>query len=328
MPLDSPSLDHDASIAQSGISYVDSDESKKGERVALPNRAASPLERQWKSLAHLPTDTKAREVLIPELPHARLEALKNSGALTLRPASASSTEAIAAALFGDPGTPMKTAGNCALGAPTVFLPSRQNRVSFEVNRVQQKILIFVKSTRKKAVEIDLSRWHSENVVTLQDLRDGYHTTEILEILRTPKTPTVYSVAAHTVMYSNLVPVGNISVDSDFKLSLHNDAIGVKVLSKPLFTITGEIQKGRFVIVARSKSSRQQKDVGFSSGWIAKKKIVKFLKESTFENNLEIDEGIWNDRADSLEGTLKPDQKLSQLLLAGICMAYAFKEEGS
>ncbi|KAJ3209604.1 hypothetical protein HDU82_000520 [Entophlyctis luteolus] len=310
MPLDSPSLDHDASIAQSGISYVDSDGSKKGERVALPNRAASPLERQWKSLAHLPTDTKAREVLIPELPHARLEALKNSGALTLRPASASSTEAIAAALFGDPGTPMKTAGNCALGAPT------------------QKILIFVKSTRKKAVEIDLSRWHSENVVTLQDLRDGYHTTEILEILRTPKTPTVYSVAAHTVMYSNLVPVGNISVDSDFKLSLHNDAIGVKVLSKPLFTITGEIQKGRFVIVARSKSSRQQKDVGFSSGWIAKKKIVKFLKESTFENNLEIDEGIWNDRADSLEGTLKPDQKLSQLLLAGICMAYAFKEEGS
>ncbi|KAJ3066267.1 hypothetical protein HDU99_003897, partial [Rhizoclosmatium hyalinum] len=174
-------------------------------------------------------------------------------------------------------------------------------------------------------------------ITVHDFRDGFKRTEIMEILRNPKNPNMFSVCAHTVMLSNLLPLGTIVIDSAMKITVHVESRGA-INSKPVFSITGEISNGRFMVIGRDKNSRAQKQIGTSSGWVTKRKL-KLVQNEYRECNLEIDDSVFSDQVnynasseevDVLMSQLKELEtdtvtRLSQLLMAGIVLGLAPKE---
>ncbi|KAI9351403.1 hypothetical protein BDR26DRAFT_427445 [Obelidium mucronatum] len=255
------------------------------------------------------------------------------------PSTSASTQNLAAALFGDPNLPI--ADMPALNAKESIKKFSQadtdTSSKLEVNMTNNQMKFVMQRTKKKLFDVDLSTWETESNIKLHDLREDYKRTEIMEILRNPKNPNLYSVCAHTVMYSNLLPLGTIIVESENKITVHAESRGA-LNAKPLFSITGEISNGRFMIIGRSKASREQKVVGNSSGWVTKKKL-KLVQSEYCECNLDIDESVLNDEVnydrsndeiDSMQSHLRDIQnntvtRFSQLLMAGIVLGLAPKE---
>ncbi|KAJ3024615.1 UNVERIFIED_CONTAM: hypothetical protein HDU68_007960 [Siphonaria sp. JEL0065] len=255
------------------------------------------------------------------------------------PSPSASTQNLAAALFGDPNLPIADmpAFNAKENIRKFGMTDSAHTAKIEVNMSNNQMRFSMQSSKKKIFDVDLSKWETESNIKLHDLREDYKRTEIMEILKNPKNPNLYSVCAHTVMYSNLLPLGTIIIESENKITVHVESRGA-LNAKPLFSITGEINNGRFTIIGRSKASREQKAVGSSSGWVTKKKL-KLAQSEYCECNVEIDEAVLNDvlnydrsndEINSLQSQLKEIKtnsvtRFSQLLMAGIVLGLAPKE---
>ncbi|KAJ3125299.1 hypothetical protein HK100_010871 [Physocladia obscura] len=257
-----------------------------------------------------------------------------------KPASrAASNASIAAALFGDATTPIVDAVVLKPKQTALFFNQNdsEKREKLEANLANCTMRVLMKVSKRRIFEVDLKKWVSDNSITLRDFRDEYKRTEIMEILPTPKNPNVFSVIGHTIMFSNLLPVGSIFIESPYKINIYTESRGNILSGKPLYSLVGEIGNGRFMIIGRDKNSRAQINVGASSGWISKKKLV-LLRDENVQCSLEIDDKILNDLLD----VDKPSQeevsrhrmeeiekntvtRYSQLLMAGIVVALAPKD---
>ncbi|ORY51245.1 hypothetical protein BCR33DRAFT_712351 [Rhizoclosmatium globosum] len=289
--------------------------------------AMPPIQPKCKSVKSSQANlASSRYSLAPPLP---------SGANSL----SASTQDMAAALFGDPN--MSVAAMPCLDdrqkANTFAETANEKKVHLEINMTNNQMRFVDRMTKKKLFEVDLSKWESESNITVHDFRDGFKRTEIMEILRNPKNPNMFSICAHTVMLSNLLPLGTIVIDSAMKITVHVESRGA-INSKPVFSITGEISNGRFMVIGRDKNSRAQKQIGTSSGWVTKRKL-KLVQNEYRECNLEIDDSVFSDQVnynasseevDVLMSQLKELEtdtvtRLSQLLMAGIVLGLAPKE---
>ncbi|KAJ3228955.1 hypothetical protein HDU81_005741 [Chytriomyces hyalinus] len=267
----------------------------------------------------------------PNLPSTKSIARKHSTKRAVLPTNttSSSHQSIAAALFGDPSIPL--ANGIVLSSKEhvrTFTSQDETKIKFNLVLSNMKMKIISQITQKTMIEIDLSKWEAESTIVLNDLREDYKRTEMTEILRHKKNPNLYSVCAHTLMYSNLVPLGQVTIESPYKITVHTEKTS-QSLSKPLFSLTGEIETGRFMIIGRAKDSRAQKDVGHSSGWVAKRSL-KIGREEVCECRLEIEEHTFYDQGvqESSEEEHRagdPLTKHSQLLMAGIALALAPKD---
>ncbi|KAI8839520.1 hypothetical protein BJ741DRAFT_706942 [Chytriomyces cf. hyalinus JEL632] len=278
---------------------------------------------------------KENDVLLmrnePNLPSTRSMSRKQStkrAALPTNTAS-SSHHSIAAALFGDPSIPL--ASGIVLSSKEhirTFSGQDETKIKFNLVLSNLRMKIISQITQKTMIEIDLTKWETESTIVLNDLREDYKRTEMTEIKRHNKNPNLYSVCAHTLMFSNLVPLGQITIESPCKITVHTENTS-QALSKPIFSLTGEIETGRFMIIGRAKESRAQKDVGHSSGWVAKKSL-KLGREEVCECCVEIEEHIFYDLgmeefSDEVHHAEDPLTKHSQLLMAGIALALAPKD---
>ncbi|KAI8615020.1 hypothetical protein BC830DRAFT_1081577 [Chytriomyces sp. MP71] len=245
-----------------------------------------------------------------------------------------SAQSIAAALFGDPTLPIETALNLNKKEHVRTFSEEQGMkmMQFYIHMTNEKMKVFIHHTQKRVFEVDLTKWETERIITLNDLREDYRRTEVLEIMQNKKNLSFFNVCAHTMMYSNLVPMGQIVLESTFKITVHADGIS-SALHKPIFSLTGEIESGRFMMIGRDKESRSQRNVGSSSGWVTKK-TLKLGKDEVCECNLEIEEHIFYDVDDDVEvddlsrtADVAADtlRRHSQLLIAGIVLALASKD---
>ncbi|KAJ3350928.1 hypothetical protein HDU83_009347 [Entophlyctis luteolus] len=250
----------------------------------------------------------------------------------------SSRASIAAALFGDPNALILQGPSDVPPIPDVFAAKNTNQeVTLEVKMTGKAMKMHLRHSKKKVFEVDLSLWESKSQIKIHDFREEYKRTEIIELSRIPKYPNIFSVAGHTVMLSNLFPLGNIVIESQNKISIYSGLMTVSSSAKPLFSITGEIKFGRFMIIGRDTESRAQQNLGSSSGWAVKRKL-KLAGEENLECNLQIGGSTWNDVA---ETCVNEDQEISQnqmmeiqndnvtrhsqLLMAGIALALSPKE---
>ncbi|KAI8842384.1 hypothetical protein BJ741DRAFT_661066 [Chytriomyces cf. hyalinus JEL632] len=304
-----------------------SDDEMSAEEEA--ERRVKPIARSKSMMA------KDNDVLLmrnePNLPSTKSMTRKQSTKRAVLPTNttSSSHQSIAAALFGDPSIPL--ASGIVLSSKEhvrTFAPQDDTKIKFNLVLSNLKMKIISQITQKTMIEIDLSKWEADSTIVLNDLREDYKRTEMTEILRHKKNPNLYSVCAHTLMYSNLVPLGQVTIESPYKITVHTEKTA-QSLSKPLFSLTGEIETGRFMIIGRAKDSRVQKDVGHSSGWVAKRSL-KIGREEVCECRLEIEEHTFYDQGaqESSEDVHKVDDPLtkhSQLLMAGIALALAPKD---
>ncbi|KAJ3230802.1 hypothetical protein HDU78_008098 [Chytriomyces hyalinus] len=271
---------------------------------------------------------KENEILLmrnePNLPSTKSMSRKQS-----TKTASSSHHSIAAALFGDPSIPL--ASGIVLSSKEhirTFSGQDDTKIKFNLVLSNLRMKVISQTTQKTMIEIDLTKWETESTIVLNDLREDYKRTEMTEIKRHNKNPNLYSVCAHTLMFSNLVPLGQISIESLCKITVHSENTS-QALSKPVFSLTGEIETGRFMIIGRAKESRAQKDVGHSSGWVAKKSL-KLGREEVCECCVEIEEHIFYDLgmdefSDEAHHAEDPLTKHSQLLMAGIALALAPKD---
>ncbi|KAI9331056.1 hypothetical protein BDR26DRAFT_870617 [Obelidium mucronatum] len=235
------------------------------------------------------------------------------------------TASIAAALFGDANMPMAelvemTEKETNQQMKTFMLTREETTLKLYAAVSDQKMKVFLKSSRAKVFDIDLSKWDAEGIITINDLRDDYKSTEITNICRDSNIPNLYSVCAHTQMLSNQSPQGAIIVESDFKVIIHSENNSVRS-EKPIFSITGEFKQGRFMIIGRN-DSRQQRNVGNSSGWVAE-------RDDVAECNFEVEEDVFFDQYEIEANTSNPILiRRSPLLIAGIVVALASKKLGN
>ncbi|KAJ3242646.1 hypothetical protein HDU78_001315 [Chytriomyces hyalinus] len=304
-----------------------SDDEMSAEEEA--ERRVKPIARSKSMMA------KDNDVLLmrnePNLPSTKSISRKQSTKRAVLPTNttSSSHQSIAAALFGDPSIPL--ASGIVLSSKEhvrTFASQDDTKIKFHLVLSNLKMKIISQITQKTMIEIDLSKWEADSTIILNDLREDYKRTEMTEILRHKKNPNLYSVCAHTLMYSNLVPLGQVTIESPYKITVHTEKTA-QSLSKPLFSLTGEIETGRFMIIGRAKDSRVQKDVGHSSGWVAKRSL-KIGREEVCECRLEIEEHTFYDQgahesSDEVHQVEDPLTKHSQLLMAGIALALAPKD---
>ncbi|KAJ3381872.1 hypothetical protein HDU84_004764 [Entophlyctis sp. JEL0112] len=290
-----------------------------------------------RSKSLVPADTAFLLVTNEPLPCSKsLKCIKDHQTEDL--AAHASRASIAAALFGDPNvsilpSPVETSPISKLFPAT----KQENQVTVEVKMTGAQMKMHLRHSKKKVFEVDLSLWESKSIIKIHDFREEYKRTEIIEISRIPKYPNIFSVAGHTVMLSNLFPLGNIVIESPNKINMLKGLINATPSSKPLFSISGEIKLGRFTIVRLDTELRAQENLGSSSGWAAKRKL-KLAGEENLECNLQICGSTWNDVADTCGNAddeisrkqlaeIQNDSvtRHSQLLMAGIALALAPKD---
>ncbi|KAJ3202439.1 hypothetical protein HDU82_007356 [Entophlyctis luteolus] len=290
-----------------------------------------------RSKSLVPADTAF--LLVTNEPLPRTKSVKSmKGNQTNDPAINASRASIAAALFGDPNASILDSPADVPNIPKIFSSNNQDHeVTLEVKMMGTKMKMYLRHSKMKVFEVDLSLWESKSQIKIHDFREEYKRTEIIELSRIPKYPNVFTVAGHTVMLSNLFPLGNIVIESPNKICMFNGLFNASYSSKPLFSITGEIKLGRFMVVGRDTESRAQQSLGSSSGWAVKRKL-KLAGDENMECNLQICGSTWNDVAGACSNA---DQEISQnqmmeiqndnvtrhsqLLMAGIALALAPKD---
>ncbi|KAJ3249473.1 hypothetical protein HDU77_007695 [Chytriomyces hyalinus] len=225
------------------------------------------------------------------------------------------SQLISSCLFGDPHMPVATVANLTTKEHTRTFNSRnstaEKSVALYASIVGGKMKLFSQQTRKKLFDLDLTKWESDREIHIIDSREEFKRTGFIHVKKIPLSDNMYSVTADTDMKSNKLILGTATIESNVKITIHSEDAGIKS-EKPTFSITGEFTLGRFMIIARDKTGRQQRNVGNSSGWVAKKKLLGFSRDVTRECNFLIDEILFNE--------VEPTQ--SPLCMGAIALALA------
>ncbi|KAI8832400.1 hypothetical protein BJ741DRAFT_651132 [Chytriomyces cf. hyalinus JEL632] len=207
------------------------------------------------------------------------------------------SQLISSCLFGDPHMPVATVANLTTKEHTRTFNSRnstaEKSVALYASIVGGKMKMFSQQTRKKLFDLDLTKWESDREIHIIDSREEFKRTGFIHVKKIPLSDNMYSVTADTDMKSNKLILGTATIESNVKITIHSEDAGIKS-EKPTFSITGEFTLGRFMIIARDKTGRQQRNVGNSSGWAAKKKLLGFSRDVTRECNFLIDEILFNE----------------------------------
>ncbi|KAJ3236566.1 hypothetical protein HDU81_010662 [Chytriomyces hyalinus] len=225
------------------------------------------------------------------------------------------SQLISSCLFGDPNMPVATVANLTTKEHTRTFNIRnsatEKSVALYASITGGKMKLFSQQTRKKLFDLDLTKWESEREIQVIDSREDFKRTEFIVVKKVPLSDNMYSVSADTDMKSNKFILGTATIESNVKITIHSEENGVKS-EKPTFSITGEFTLGRFMIIARDKTGRQQRNVGNSSGWVAKKMLLGFSRDVIRECNFLIDEILFNE--------VEPTQ--SPLCMGAIALALA------
>ncbi|KAI8830385.1 hypothetical protein BJ741DRAFT_652304 [Chytriomyces cf. hyalinus JEL632] len=225
------------------------------------------------------------------------------------------SQLISSCLFGDPNMPVATVANLTTKEHTRTFNARnsaaEKSVALYASITGAKMKLFSQQTRKKLFDLDLTKWESDREIHIIDSREDFKRTEFIHVKKVPLSGNMYSVTADTDMKSNKFILGTATIESNVKITIHSEDNGVKS-EKPTFSITGEFTLGRFMIIARDKTGRQQRNVGNSSGWVAKKRLLGFSRDVIRECNFLIDEILFNE--------VEPAQ--SPLCMGAIALALA------
>ncbi|KAJ3241921.1 hypothetical protein HDU78_001626 [Chytriomyces hyalinus] len=225
------------------------------------------------------------------------------------------SQLISSCLFGDPNMPVATVANLTTKEHTRTFNTRnsaaEKSVALYASITGAKMKLFSQQTRKKLFDLDLTKWESDREIHVIDSREDFKRTEFIHVKKVPLSDNMYTVTADTDMKSNKFILGTATIESNVKITIHSEENGVKS-QKPTFSITGEFTLGRFMIIARDKTGRQQRNVGNSSGWVAKKRLLGFSRDVIRECNFIIDEILFNE--------VEPTQ--SPLCMGAIALALA------
>ncbi|KAI8612066.1 hypothetical protein BC830DRAFT_1083606 [Chytriomyces sp. MP71] len=238
----------------------------------------------------------------------------SNGTAQCQSSDVSASKLVSSCLFGDPNMPIAKVAPLTKSEQTRAFnlgePSEQ-MTRLYATFTAEKMKVFLHATRRRVFDIDLGKWSEHKIVYVIDSRDDFMATEVMEIRRDTLAENEFIISADTAMRSNKQPIGSAVIESNFKISIYSQVGGTKS-EKPAFSITGDFALGRFMVIARDNVSREQKNVGNSSGWVAKKKMLGFSRDVVRECNLEIQEILFN--------KIVPTQ--SPLVMAVIALALA------